>query len=102
MPNNLKKKYKFDISFYILFLFFLIFFIKFSTINANANTYKVTDLEISKTYDNNFNKDAVIDMAIKKATNLSLISKQTNYTLTGFIESYNNIVNKITNNYKNN
>ena len=43
-----------------------------------------------------------IDMAIKKATNLSLISKQTNYTLTGFIESYNNIVNKITNNYKNN
>ena len=67
MPNNLKKKYKFDISFYILFLFFLIFFIKFSTINANANTYKVTDLEISKTYDNNFNKDAVIDMAFKKA-----------------------------------
>ena len=67
MPNTFKKKYKFNISFYILFLFFLIFFIKFSTISAIANTYKIVDLEISKTYDNDFNKEAVIDMAFKKA-----------------------------------
>ena len=41
MFYNFKKKYKFNISSYILFLFFIIFFIKFSTVNANANTYKV-------------------------------------------------------------
>ena len=54
-------------SFYILFLFFLIFFTKFSTSVANANTYKITDLEISTPYDNNFNKEAVIDEAFEKA-----------------------------------
>ena len=53
--------------FYILFLFFIIFFIKFSTVNVNANTYKVVDLEISKNYDNDFNKEEVIDIAFKKA-----------------------------------
>ena len=67
MINIIKIKNKFNISVYIFFLFFLIFFTKFSTIEANANTYKITDLEISKPYDNNFNKEAVIDMAFKKA-----------------------------------
>ncbi len=88
MINIFKKKYKFNISFYILFLFFIIFFIKFSTVNTNANTYKIVDLEISKTYDNDFNKKAVIDMAFKKAfeelilrittTNGEQVSKLTN------------------------
>ena len=67
MTNIFKKKYKFNISFYILFLFFIIFFIKFSTVKVNANTYKVIDLEISKIYDNNFDKEKVIDIAFKKA-----------------------------------
>jgi len=67
MFNIFKKKYKFNISFYILFLFFIIFFIKFSTVKVNANTYKVIDLEISKIYDNNFDKEKVIDIAFKKA-----------------------------------
>ena len=67
MFNTFKKKYKFNISFYILFLFLILFFIKFSTVNANANTYKIVDLEISKIYDNDFNKEEVIDMAFKKA-----------------------------------
>jgi hypothetical protein len=67
MFSTFKKKYKFNILFYILFLFFLIIFIKFSTISANANTYKIVNLEISKPYDNNFNKETVIDMAFKKA-----------------------------------
>ncbi len=63
----IKKKNKFNTSVYILFLFFLIFFTKFSTICANANTYKIDNLEISKPYDNNFNKEAVIDKAFIKA-----------------------------------
>ena len=62
-----KKKNKYNVSIYILFLFFLIFFTKFSTISANANTYKIADLEISKPYDNNFNKEDVIDKAFIKA-----------------------------------
>ena len=67
MFNYFKIKYKFNISFYIFFIFFLIIFIKFSTSIVNAKTYKVEDVEISKTYDNDFNKEVVIDMAFKKA-----------------------------------
>ena len=62
-----KIKNKFNISFYIFFLFFFIIFAKFSTIEANANTYKITDLEISKPYDKNFNKEEIIDIAFEKA-----------------------------------
>ena len=54
-------------SFYILFLFFLIFFIKFSTTNVFAKIYKITDIEISEPYDLNFSKEKVIDVAFKKA-----------------------------------
>ena len=67
LVNIIKIKNKFNISVYIFFLFFLIIFAKFSTISVNANTYKITDLEISEPYDNNFNKDLVIDAAFKKA-----------------------------------
>ena len=42
-----------------------------------------------------------LESAIKKISYLSLVSKEEDYTLTGFIESYNNIVNKLTNNFKN-
>jgi len=109
MINTFKKKYKFNISFYILFLFFIIFFIKFSTVNANENTYKVLDLEISKTYDNDFNKEAVIDMAFKKAfeelilrittINGEQVSKLTNLkTIYSLIESFSIVDEKFINN----
>ena len=99
MFNNYKIKYKFNISFYIFFIFFLIIFIKFSTSIANAKTYKVEDLEISKTYDNDFNKEVVIDMAFKKAfeqiilrittTNGEKLAKSTNLkTIYSLIESF--------------
>ena len=106
MINTFKKKYKFNISFYILFLFFIIFFIKFSTVNANGNTYKVVDLEISKTYDNDFNKEGVmftnpvvLQRAFKKAfeelilrittINGEQVSKLTNLkTIYSLIESF--------------
>ena len=42
-----------------------------------------------------------LEGAIKRISQLSLVSKQKDYTLTGFIESYNNIVNKLTQNFKN-
>ena len=99
MFNTLKKNYKYNISFYIFFLFFIIFFIKFSTVNVNANTYKVSDLEISKVYDNDFNKEEVIDIAFKKAfkelvlrittTNGEQLSQLTNLkTIYSLIESF--------------
>ena len=67
MVNIIKIKNKFNISVYIFFLFFLIIFAKFSTIEASANTYKIADLEISKPYDKNFNKEEIIDIAFEKA-----------------------------------
>ena len=42
-----------------------------------------------------------LEGAIKRISQLSLVSKQKDYTLTGFIESYNNIVNKLVKNFKN-
>tara|TARA_B100000579_G_C22734726_1_gene806062 strand:- start:42 stop:1121 length:1080 start_codon:yes stop_codon:yes gene_type:complete len=65
--NIFKIKNKFNILVYIFFLFFLINFAKFSTIEASANTYKIADLEISKPYDKNFNKEEIIDIAFEQA-----------------------------------
>ena len=42
-----------------------------------------------------------LESAIKRISKLSLVSEQKDYTLTGFIESYNNITNKLTKNFKN-
>ena len=42
-----------------------------------------------------------LEHAIKRISYLSAITKEKDYTLTGFIESYNNIVNKITKTFKN-
>ena len=67
MSNTINKKYNFDNIIYILFFFFIIIFIKFSTVSVKANTYKITDLEISKPYNNNFDKEKVIDKAFEKA-----------------------------------
>ena len=41
-----------------------------------------------------------LDGAIKRISKLSLVSKKTDYTLTGFIERYRNIVNELTKNFK--
>ena len=55
------------LSFYILFLIILIIFIKFSTEKVLANSYKVSDIEISEPYNLNFSKEKVIDVAFKNA-----------------------------------
>ncbi len=67
MLNSFKKKTKYNLTIYILFLFFLIFFTKFSTTVTFANTYKIEDLQIAESYDNNFNKENVINTAFEKA-----------------------------------
>ena len=42
-----------------------------------------------------------LDAAIKRVSRMSLANQKENYTLTGFIESFNNIKNKITKPFKN-
>jgi hypothetical protein len=83
---------------YIFFLLFVLFFIKFSTTSTHANAYKIIDIEISESYDLNFNKQNIIDSAFKiafreliakitisedkknlKSTNLKLIKSLVNY-----------------------
>ena len=61
---------------YIFFLLFVLFFIKFSTTSVYANTYKIIDLEISESYDLNFNKQNIIDSAFQMAFK-ELIAKLT-------------------------
>ena len=42
-----------------------------------------------------------LETAIRKITRISLATAEDSYTLTGFIESYNNIKNKLIQNFKN-
>ena len=53
--------------FYILFIIIFIIFIKFSTEKVLANSYKVSDIEISEPYNLNFSKEKVIDIAFENA-----------------------------------
>jgi len=62
-----KKKKIIQFRLYIFFLLFVLFFIKFSTTSTYANTYKIIDIEISESYDLNFNKQNIIDSAFKIA-----------------------------------
>ena len=41
-----------------------------------------------------------LEHAVKKISYLSVVSQEKDYTLTGFIESYKNIVNQITEKFK--
>ena len=72
----LQKKKIIRFRLYIFFLLFVLFFIKFSTTSVYANTYKIIDLEISESYDLNFNKQNVIDSAFQMAFK-ELIAKLT-------------------------
>ena len=63
----LQKKKIIRFRLYIFFLLFVLFFIKFSTTSVYANTYKIIDLEISESYDLNFNKQNIIDSAFQMA-----------------------------------
>ena len=53
--------------FYIIFLFLVLFFIKFSTTSASSKTFNIVDLEITKPYDAKFEKEKIIDEAFMLA-----------------------------------
>jgi hypothetical protein len=50
---------------YIFFISFVLFIIIFSTTYLNANTFKVSDIEISSPFELNFKKSSVIDEGFK-------------------------------------
>ena len=52
---------------YIFFISFVLFIIIFSTTYLNANTFKVSDIEISSPYDLNFKKSGVIDVGFQNS-----------------------------------
>lgn len=53
-----------------------------------------TDKEKALSYHGN------LEHAIKKISYLSIVSKEQDYTLTGFIESYRNIIEQLTSKFK--
>ena len=50
---------------YIFFISFVLFIIIFSTTYLNANTFKVSDIEISSPFELNFKKNLVIDQGFQ-------------------------------------
>jgi len=52
---------------YIFFISFVLFIIIFSTTYLNANTFKVSDIEISSPYELNFKKSGVIDVGFQNS-----------------------------------
>ena len=58
-------KFKQLIKVYIFFISFVLFIIIFSTTYLNANTFKVSDIEISSPFELNFKKNIVIDEGFK-------------------------------------
>ena len=50
---------------YIFFISFVLLIIIFSTTNLNANTFRVSDIEISSPFELNFKKSSVIDQGFK-------------------------------------
>ena len=52
---------------YIFFISFVLFIINFSTTYLHANTFKVSDIEISSPFSLNFNKNRVIDRGFQKS-----------------------------------
>ena len=52
---------------YIFFISYVLFIIIFSTTYLHANTFKVSDIEISSPFNLSFNKNSVIDKGFKKS-----------------------------------
>ena len=71
---------KFNIKFltfrklYIHFCFLALLNIFFSTVNVNAKSFSINDIEISTPFEINFNKNQIIDEGFLKAFNELVLS----------------------------
>ena len=64
---QIKKKINKLNKLYIIFFSTVLFIYSFLTVSLNANTFKITNLEISEPFELNFDKEKVIDKAFKYA-----------------------------------
>ena len=64
---QIKKKLNKLNKLYIIFFSFALFINVFFITSLNANSFKITDLEISEPFDLNFNKEKVVDKGFRKA-----------------------------------
>jgi len=91
-----------------LYIFFITLFI-FSTNISYANTYKIGNIEISKEYNTNFNKEDIIDKAFKRAfkklvskitisKDHKLIQNQNLKLIKSFVDSFSVVSEKFENN----
>ena len=60
-----QRKHFYKIRLYIYFLIYVVIFIKFSTSFVNAETYKISKIELTKPYELNFNIQIVIENAFR-------------------------------------
>ena len=65
---------------YIFFLSFIIIFIQFSTAVHSNEVYKIDEIEISEKFEQDFNKNKIINRAFRIAFN-ELISKKPDFFL---------------------
>ena len=59
---------------YIFFLFLSLNIFFFSTAKAESNSFEITNIDITRPFEINFNKNEVIDEGFKKAYDLLLSS----------------------------
>ena len=94
---------------YNFFILFFIYLFIFSTNNAQANIYKIENIEISYEYNTNFNKDEIIDRAFKRAFQIligkitiskdqKLVENQNLKLIKSFVESFSIVNEKFENN----
>ena len=76
---------------YIFFISLVLFIIIFSTTYLRANTFKVSDIEISSPFELNFNKNKVIDEGFET----SFLNLLTMITTSGDINKINNVSIKV-------
>ena len=62
-----KKKFNNLNKLYIIFFYFVLFINVIFTTSLKANSFKITNLEISEPFELNFNKEKVIDKGFKIA-----------------------------------
>jgi len=73
---------------YILFFILALNIFFFSTVKVNAKSFEINNIEISKPFQNNFNKNTVIDIGFKEAffELINILVKSSDFTKIGKIK----------------
>ena len=86
---------------YIIFISFVLFIIIFSTSFLYAESFKVSDVEISSPFDTKFNKNRVIDSGFEKSfLNLCYLKSNLSISLSIIIISWISFLTNSSSKYK--